>query len=259
MSPFALHVCHIAMRRAMVTLFRCVDEIVVRAIEQLHHGFEARHVAVAQLPRGQALACRCLLHLLTVLVGAGKEIDVVAVKPHESRNGIGRDRLVGVTDVRWPVRVRDRCGDVERRLGRHLPIQFKDMDGRKSPAMTIEEYVSIASRWGKQRQRGSCGRRAPSVGQRHDTTDRFARCMLPAQDRGAGCDFDLALLSAAPAVSAPMRCSGEEKVCIAACKKSVDRSSISTCLTNCGLRQSACMKSGCWDSGPQRYCGLLKQ
>ena len=69
----------------------------------------------------------------------------------------------------------------------------------------------------------------------------------------------IALLSNAPAFSAPMRCSGEEKMCIAACKKSLDRSSISACVTNCGLRQSACMKSGCWDSGPQRYCGLLKQ
>ena len=68
-----------------------------------------------------------------------------------------------------------------------------------------------------------------------------------------------AFLAALPAMSAPMRCSGEEKICIANCKKSLDRSSISTCLTNCGLRQSACMKSGCWDSGPQRYCGLLKQ
>jgi hypothetical protein len=69
----------------------------------------------------------------------------------------------------------------------------------------------------------------------------------------------VALLACAPAFSAPMRCSGEEKVCIAACKKSLDRSSLSTCLTSCGLRQSACLKSGCWDSGPQRYCGLLKQ
>jgi hypothetical protein len=69
----------------------------------------------------------------------------------------------------------------------------------------------------------------------------------------------VALLASAPAFSAPMRCSGEEKVCIAACKKSLDRPSLSTCLTTCGLRQSACLKSGCWDSGPQRYCGLLKQ
>jgi hypothetical protein len=74
-----------------------------------------------------------------------------------------------------------------------------------------------------------------------------------------GISAAFALLPSAPAVSAPMRCSGEEKVCIAACKKSLDRSSLSTCLTNCGLRQSACIKSGCWDSGPQRYCGLLKQ
>jgi hypothetical protein len=69
----------------------------------------------------------------------------------------------------------------------------------------------------------------------------------------------ITLLSAVTAFSAPMRCSGEEKVCIAACKKSLDRSSLPICLTNCGQRQSACMKSGCWDSGPQRYCGLLKQ
>jgi hypothetical protein len=60
-------------------------------------------------------------------------------------------------------------------------------------------------------------------------------------------------------MSAPMRCSGEEKVCIANCKKSLDRASISVCLTNCGVRQSACLKTGCWNSGPQRYCGLLKQ
>lgn len=66
-------------------------------------------------------------------------------------------------------------------------------------------------------------------------------------------------LLVSPASSAPMRCSGEETTCIAGCKKSLNRSSITMCLTNCGLRRSACMKSGCWDSGPQKYCGLLKQ
>jgi hypothetical protein len=88
-----------------------------------------------------------------------------------------------------PVRVRDRCGDVERRLGRHLPVQFKDMDGRKGPAMTIEEFVSIASRWGKQRKPGSCGRRVAPLGHRHDAPDRFARCTASAPDRGACCGF----------------------------------------------------------------------
>jgi hypothetical protein len=69
----------------------------------------------------------------------------------------------------------------------------------------------------------------------------------------------LSLLSSVPGSSAPMRCSGEQKTCMANCSKSRDRSSISICLTNCGMRQSACLKTGCWDSGPQRYCGLLKQ
>ena len=59
--------------------------------------------------------------------------------------------------------------------------------------------------------------------------------------------------------AAPMRCSGEETICITGCKKSPDRASIPACITNCGLRQSFCKKTGCWDSGVQKYCGLLKQ
>jgi len=61
------------------------------------------------------------------------------------------------------------------------------------------------------------------------------------------------------AAAAPMRCSGEQKICIANCNKSPDRSTIPICVTNCGARQSMCMRTGCWDSGFQKYCGLLKQ
>jgi len=61
------------------------------------------------------------------------------------------------------------------------------------------------------------------------------------------------------ALAAPMRCSGEQKICITNCNKSLDRSSIPTCFTSCGARQSLCMKTGCWDNGFQKYCGLLKQ
>jgi hypothetical protein len=71
--------------------------------------------------------------------------------------------------------------------------------------------------------------------------------------------FGLSLLCAEAAVAAPMRCSGEQKICIAVCNKSPDRGSIPACVTNCGLRQSLCMKIGCWDNGIQKYCGLLKQ
>ena len=61
------------------------------------------------------------------------------------------------------------------------------------------------------------------------------------------------------AFAAAMRCSGEQTICITSCKKNPDRSTLSICITNCGVRQSACMKTGCWDSGMQKYCGLLKQ
>jgi hypothetical protein len=67
----------------------------------------------------------------------------------------------------------------------------------------------------------------------------------------------LALLSAHPATSEPMKCSGEEKACTTACKKAA-RVAVSVCLTACGARLSACVKTGCWDNGAQRYCGLSK-
>jgi hypothetical protein len=56
----------------------------------------------------------------------------------------------------------------------------------------------------------------------------------------------------------PMKCSGEEATCISNCKKAA-RGPVSACLTACGARVSYCMKTGCWDNGAQRYCGLAKQ
>ena len=62
--------------------------------------------------RGEALARRGLLDLLAVLVGAGEEKHVVAVEPHEAGDGVGRDHLIGVPDMRRAVGVGDRGGDV---------------------------------------------------------------------------------------------------------------------------------------------------
>lgn len=67
------------------------------------------------------------------------------------------------------------------------------------------------------------------------------------------------LFAPAPAAAAAMRCSGEQTACIAACKKSAPAAALSMCITNCGQRQAICVKSGCWDSGTQKYCGLLRQ
>jgi hypothetical protein len=68
----------------------------------------------------------------------------------------------------------------------------------------------------------------------------------------------VSFLAAQTALADPMKCSGEEKTCIANCVK-VARSAVSTCVTDCGARKSYCVKTGCWDNGRQRYCGLSKQ
>ncbi len=59
------------------------------------------------------------------------------------------------------------------------------------------------------------------------------------------------------AMAEPMKCSGEEKACVTACRKTA-RMMVSVCLTGCGARLAACVKTGCWDDGSQRYCGLSR-
>ena len=46
-----------------------------------------------------------------MFVGAGEEKHVLAIQSLKARQRIGRDRLIGVTDVRYPVRICDRSGD----------------------------------------------------------------------------------------------------------------------------------------------------
>ncbi|HYC18155.1 MAG TPA: hypothetical protein VEC94_13185 [Pseudolabrys sp.] len=83
--------------------------------------------------------------------------------------------------------------------------------------------------------------------------------VLPARRTLAIIAVGIILAFSQAAVAAPMRCSGEQTICINSCKKNPDRSTLSICITNCGVRQTACMKNGCWNSGMQKYCGLLKQ
>ena len=96
----------------MVALLGGADEIVVRAVQPLDHGLEARRVALDQLLRRHAFPVRGLQHLDAVLVGAGEEINVVAVEPHEAGDRVGRNRLVGVADMRRAVRIGDGRRDV---------------------------------------------------------------------------------------------------------------------------------------------------
>ena len=73
---------------------------------------EAHRVLVAQLARGDAELLRRLRHRLAVLVGAGEKEDVLAALTHVPGEHIGRDRRVGVTQVRLAVDVVDGRGDV---------------------------------------------------------------------------------------------------------------------------------------------------
>ena len=67
---------------------------------------------------------RRLLDLLAVLIGAGQEEHVVAVQPLEPRHDIGRDRGVGVTDMRRAIHIIDRGRDVEGWFHDILPVSI---------------------------------------------------------------------------------------------------------------------------------------
>jgi hypothetical protein len=68
----------------------------------------------------------------------------------------------------------------------------------------------------------------------------------------------LILLGAQTALADPMRCTGEEKTCNSNCIKFA-RATISNCLELCRASRQICLRTGCWDNGTSRYCGLLKQ
>ncbi len=90
------------------------DEAVVGNVQSVvHHLERARHFLSedgwldAAIPGG-------LGHFQAMLVGAGEEEDLAALEALETGKGVGRDRFIGMTDMRPPVRIADRGGDVER-------------------------------------------------------------------------------------------------------------------------------------------------
>ena len=107
-----LHALPDRLRGTVMARLGGADEFVVGAIEPLHHGLEARHVALDQFARRHVLLRRRLQHLDAVLVGAGEEKYISPIKPHEAGDGVGGDGLVGVADMRRAVRIGDRGGDV---------------------------------------------------------------------------------------------------------------------------------------------------
>lgn len=56
----------------------------------------------------------------------------------------------------------------------------------------------------------------------------------------------------------PMKCSGEQKTCLSACAR-MPAGQAQPCLEGCRASQAYCIRSGCWQNGASRYCGLTKQ
>src|SRR5688572_19343273 len=96
-----------------MALLSGANEVAVGKPQHRRHLPKARRVAVRKLARRKPLPRGRLLHLQTMLVGAGQEEDILPVEPLKASNSVGRDRLVGMPDVRRAVGIRDGGCDVE--------------------------------------------------------------------------------------------------------------------------------------------------
>jgi hypothetical protein len=67
------------------------------------------------------------------------------------------------------------------------------------------------------------------------------------------------MFGVAPGGAEPVRCSNESKTCLSACATLRDKQSASACINTCQARMASCQRTGCWDDGSFRYCGLLRQ
>src|SRR5262249_26557672 len=98
---------------ALVVVGGGAHEAVIRDRQPAPHVFEATGDAVYEFLRRDAALGRCLRDLLSVLVEAGQEVDVVASHAPIARDDVGSDLLVRVADVRVAVCVVDRGREVE--------------------------------------------------------------------------------------------------------------------------------------------------
>jgi hypothetical protein len=61
------------------------------------------------------------------------------------------------------------------------------------------------------------------------------------------------------AVAEPMKCSGEQQICLKSCTALTDATRLKACVNTCSQRQAACRQTGCWNNGSSTYCGLMRQ
>ena len=99
----------------MVVIGRA-DEAVVADVHQLPQILDALgalHDVINKLLRGDAGLLGLQLDLLAVLIGAGQELDIVALQALVAGHGIGCHSAVGMADMQLIAGVIDRRSDVE--------------------------------------------------------------------------------------------------------------------------------------------------
>ncbi|MCY1172255.1 hypothetical protein D9M73_123870 [compost metagenome] len=105
------------------------DEAIARNLQFLGHCLEIAAHFIGQRTRGQVTLARFLDHFQAMFIGPGLEADFAAQLALIARDRIGRDRLIGMPDMRTSIGIADCGGDIIRvghgRLLEHRSPQLK--------------------------------------------------------------------------------------------------------------------------------------
>ncbi len=101
------------LHRLDMSRFGGADKVVVCDFQVLPEILETHDRLVHMCLRRHAALVGGLLHLLSMLVGTGQEMDRQACQPVVAGQHIGQDRGVGMADMRLVVHIVDRRGHIE--------------------------------------------------------------------------------------------------------------------------------------------------
>ena len=108
---------------------RGADEVVVGQPHPVPQRAELGGNFVGQLLRSFSRGLRRALNLLSVFVGAGEEVSIEAQHALPARNGVTRNRGIGVPDVRARIHVVDGRRDVKLLVHSGFYFQTESISG----------------------------------------------------------------------------------------------------------------------------------
>ncbi len=123
------------------------DKAVIADAKSIIHFLEVGRHFFGKLGRRYVPRTRRLGHLQAMLVGAGLEENVAAHHPRGACDRVGRDRLIGMADVRPSIGIGNRRGDGEgRAMGLCRGPAWCGSDGSALQERPVFEGFSRASR-----------------------------------------------------------------------------------------------------------------